>query len=374
MRNIVFVLVVFCLFACNGKQKDMKMDFVEIWSYEATNSPKLISECVDSVSYLLLRTNEDAIFRNIDKMVFRNDLIYVADFRTRKIVVYDMRGNCRFVLNRFGAGEGEYQEMKSFAVTDTHIYVLDNYRRKAYMYDAFTGEYEGKKELPITAWDIEVLSKDRFLLAYVPLRGGGLAMEQERCLVFITDNDFNILQGVYPYDEDYSEPLGLTCYFTTDEDNVFFTSYQFDGVTVFPKSHPEDYFRIGIDFKNGLSEEERFDAEKMTGSQANYLGGTPFFCGNYVSLDVVEGQYGFTCLYDRKHDMFFHNPSDENASSFNVLLYPIGCYGNQFVSVIPGDYDLYQELVHTGFKRAVPAVEEQIKNGDFVLLFYAMKS
>ena len=43
MRNIVFVLVVFCLFACNGKQKDMKMDFVEIWSYEATNSPKLIS-------------------------------------------------------------------------------------------------------------------------------------------------------------------------------------------------------------------------------------------------------------------------------------------------------------------------------------------
>ena len=153
----------------------------------------------------------------------------------------------------------------------------------------------------------------------------------------------------------------------------YFTSYLFDGVTVFPKSHPENNFRIEVNFENGISQEERFDADRILKSAGLHLGGTPFFCGNYVSLDIVEAQYGVTCLYDRKNDMFFHNPSDENASSFNALLYPIGCYENQFVCVIPGDYGMYQELVRTGFKRAVSAVEEQIKNGDFVLLFYTMK-
>ena len=373
MKTAALLLTVFCLLSCQGRQAEKETDFTEVWTFEAGDSHRLIAECVDSVSYLPLRLAGDALIRNIDKMVFKNGLMYIGDFRTRKIVACDREGNCLFTLNRYGAGEGEYQEIKSFTVTEKYIYVLDNYRHKAYLYDAKTGQYAGRKDLPVTAWDIGSLSADRFLLAFVPMHRGELAQRQERHLIFVTDGDFNILQSIYPYDETYAEPLGLTCYFTADEDYVYFTSFRFDGVTVFPKTRPEDHYRIGIGFEYGLSADERSDSKKMRESRANYLSATPFFCGDFVSLDIAEGEYSFTCLYNRKDSTFYHNPSDESMSAFNALMPPTGSHENRLISVIPGDEAMYRDLVNAGFKKASPAIEEQIRNGDFILLLYTMR-
>lgn len=374
MRNILILLLVFSLLSCVDKNSRPERDFTEVWHFKNEGTPKLISECVDSVIYLPLRLNQESMFRKIDKIVFKNGLMYIGDFRTRKVVICDMDGSVRFVLNRLGSGEGEYKEIASFAVTEHYIYVLDNYSRRVYMYDALTGKYSGRKELPVVAWDVEPLANDRFLLAFVPIREGKLSKEQENCMIFVTDSDFNIMEGLLPFDDDYSEPYAPpSCYFTTYNDSIYFTSYAFDGVTVFPRSHPENYSRIGIDFENKLSDKERFDAEKIARSNACYLGSTPFFCGNYVALDITEGEYGQTCLYDREDSTFYHNPSDDDADCFNALIPPVGNYGNCFVSVAPDDYETYKYLVDYGFKKASIEVEEYIKNGEWVLLFYTMK-
>ena len=370
MKNIILLLGVFFLMSCSEKTK--KQDFEEVWYFKEFDAQKLISECVDSVFYLPLQLNQDAMFRNIDKMVVENDLVYIGDFRTRKIVAFNMKGEIQFVLNRLGSGAGEYQEIKSFTVMNESLYILDNYRRKVYIYDAFTGKYKDKKELPIVAWDIEALSDDRFLLAFVPIRQSLLAEEQDCNLVFLSDGDFKIIGKFLPFDEGYSEPYGFTRYFTTYGDSVFFTSYNFDGVTVFSKSKPGEHFQIGIEFKNKLSEAERLDAEKLEMSAANYLGSTPFFCGEYVALDMMEEGYGYTCMYNREDSSFYSNPLEENGDWFNALLSPIGSYKNLFISEI-SDYGFYQDLVGSGFKKADATVENHLKNGDCVLLFYAMK-
>ena len=70
--------------------------------------------------------------------------------------------------------------------------------------------------------------------------------------------------------------------------------------------------------------------------------------------------------------MFYRNPSDDAKNWSNAMLSPISCYQNKFVSVIPG-YDIYDELVRKGFRRADHQVENSIKEGDWVLLFYTVK-
>ena len=56
-----------------------------------------LAECVDSVSFLVLKENEDNAFGNVDKVVVENDMLYVGDFRNKKIVSFYMNGDPGFV-------------------------------------------------------------------------------------------------------------------------------------------------------------------------------------------------------------------------------------------------------------------------------------
>lgn len=372
MRRIIFFICVVLFAACSQKsEKDGIIKITEVLDFEKQEMGS-ISDCVDSVTYLPLKLTQEALFRNIDKMLCENGMMYIGDFRTRKITVCNMSGNVNFVLNKFGNGEEEYQEIRNFTVDKNNIYILDNYRRKVYLYDAYTGEYKGKKDLSIVAWDIATLSDGKFLLTFVPNSGGNLKEKQSKYLIYITDNEFNVITGLLPYDENYSEPIGYIRYFTNYGDNVYFSSWRFDGVTIFPKENPENYTCVSIDFENKIPEEHRFDTEKVEQGSYNYLAGVPFFCSNYIAMEVVEGEFSENYLYCRKDSMFYRNPSDDAKNWSNAMLSPISCYQNKFVSVIPG-YDIYDELVRKGFRRADHQVENSIKEGDWVLLFYTVK-
>ncbi len=47
-------------------------------------------------------------------MYFRNGLIYIADIRNRKIVVFKTDGTVAFVIDRFGHGEGGISGLRVF--------------------------------------------------------------------------------------------------------------------------------------------------------------------------------------------------------------------------------------------------------------------
>ena len=74
-----------------------------------------------------MEDKDEALLAYVNKMVCREDKIYLGDFSNHKIVVYDTIGRFQYVIDRQGRGSGEYLQIKSFAVDDSCLYVLDTF-------------------------------------------------------------------------------------------------------------------------------------------------------------------------------------------------------------------------------------------------------
>lgn len=203
--RIVACLSLCALAACvSGREERIVCDRVLTFGEEPSPS---IPDRIRRVDFLPLEFSEAAAFRRADKLLFRNGLIYVGDFGSRKIVAYDMAGRVSFVIHRHGRGPGEYLEMKSFTADDRNVYVVDNASRRVLLYDCRTGVFRESKPLPVVAWDIEALHNGDFILAFSPLTGGTLSESQPNYRLFVTDSDFAVKRRLFAFDSGYSEPL-----------------------------------------------------------------------------------------------------------------------------------------------------------------------
>lgn len=367
-KTILFLLIAF-LTSCTEKSGKSTLEFAQTLHF-AEEACQSVNERVDSVIYLPLQSTEQSALRNIDKMYFRNGLIYAGDLSSRKVAAFHNDGTVAFVVNRSGHGEGEYQDFKSFTVDGEHIYVVDNTRRAVLLYDCRTGTYEEQKPLPVMSWDIEAATNGEFLLTFVPNIGGLPAIAQPLCRVFITDADFQIRKGLFEYDENYRDALGLQTYFTHDEEHIYFSSYWFDGMTAFDIHNPENYEHIAIDFENRLTEEERTGKSPLDRSAANYLGATPFFTSHYIGMLITGPEYSTDYLYDKRDSVFCTNIEEDCSGAF---LLPVATCRDMFVSYI-SDYDTYAALVECGFRKAGQSIEEALKEGGMVLILYHMRA
>ena len=64
----------------------------------SVNTP--ILEYIDTVKYLKLEDKDEALLAYVNKMVCREDKIYLGDFSNHKIVVYDTIGRFQYVIDR----------------------------------------------------------------------------------------------------------------------------------------------------------------------------------------------------------------------------------------------------------------------------------
>lgn len=74
----------------------------------------------------LADTSKEYSFTEISKLVFKKDKFYISDWRTRRIIVFDLNGNPVFVLNRRGRGPEEYLQVTDFDVDNSGgLWILD---------------------------------------------------------------------------------------------------------------------------------------------------------------------------------------------------------------------------------------------------------
>ena len=150
-----------CKEGCGNKEvnADLTISFPP-----SVNTP--ILEYIDTVKYLKLEDKDEALLAYVNKMVCREDKIYLGDFSNHKIVVYDTIGRFQYVIDRQGRGSGEYLQIKSFAVDDSCLYVLDTFLPGLHVFDNRTGAYVAKKRMAFIAWDFETLSRGRMIFTF----------------------------------------------------------------------------------------------------------------------------------------------------------------------------------------------------------------
>ncbi len=351
--------------SCKGTKSDSVVDRV-IECRESRIEPD-IPKYVKDVTFLPLESGDNTLLGSVDKVAFYNDLIYIADYSSRKILTYDMKGNLRFVLDRQGRGPGEYLEIKSFSVDSDNLYILDNSGRKLFVYDSLTGEYKTSREMPIVAWDVEALSSGDLIFAFVTA-GGKLSKKQPPYRLFVTDNKLNIKTQMLEYDNNGdSDVLGYNHFFSVYEDRILFCSYGNDAYYVLDRDSGDIIETVGMDFENKASLKQKNDVSLI--NNHTHLSSVPIACGDYLFCDITTKDAGGNyCIYGSNTNGFVSNPE---TGGRNCMLEPVGSYADSFVSVL-WDREMYDFIVSTGFRKAGEDVERSLDSGAVVLLFYHM--
>ncbi len=339
----------------------------ETLSFDAARVDTLIDRTIERIDFLPLEATESSDIYGVNKMVVKNDLIFMGDFHTGKVVVYDMQGKVKFVLDRKGAGPEEYLELKSFAVDEYNIYTLDNARHAMNVYDCRTGMFKESKKLPFVVWDMEVLDSDHFIFTFIPIEGGRPNLKQPLYKIFVTDKDLAITHQYLKYEQDDYECIGRPTYFTSMKDGVVFSSMDSDTFTVF---FPGDSVKnVAIDFANKIPGRYRKQRKEILEGGYNYISQVPVLCKGYMAFEFSVGDNLITYLYDEKAGCFHANA---DVGSYNYLFQPLATYRDRLVCYLD-NYSLYEEIAETGFERVPSAVEQHLKNEGAVLIFYTMR-
>ena len=113
--------------SCTGKSGDASViKTIKVGDYQEDNFDwKSVFE-QDLHLVELTDTSKEYSFTAISKLVFKKDKFYISDWRTSRIIVFDLNGNPVFVLNRRGRGPEEYLQVTDFDVDNSGgLWILD---------------------------------------------------------------------------------------------------------------------------------------------------------------------------------------------------------------------------------------------------------
>jgi hypothetical protein len=91
-----------------------------------------------NIRFVPLETTDDCLVGVIDKVLIRDNRIYVADYsKAKALFVFDMEGKIIFKIADSGQGPGEYIGFKDFDVHDNgDIYIFDQFGKKFLVYNS----------------------------------------------------------------------------------------------------------------------------------------------------------------------------------------------------------------------------------------------
>lgn len=363
--GIILLLLGICS-ACREKEVPM-VQAEQIWSMDLSQADTSLRSIIEDIVFLPLEMTDESVIFKADKIVVKNGLMYVGDFRSSKVVAFDESGSVKFVVNQKGNGPEEYLEIKSFAVDDKSIYVIDNYRHRLNLYDCTTGKYQETRVLPFVVWDIEILPDKNLIFTYIPFKeGGGPNLKQERCKIFITDSLLNIEKQMFEYEEDEYEFIGKMTYFVPTRQGVVFNSMASDDLYLF--GGKDSIRRIALDFAHKIPLEKRTDWEEIQQRGYNYLVNTPLFCKHYMFFSSTEDGMVLDYAYDIRNEHLFTN---DRVNAYKGLLTPQAVSHDKVIAYFD-NFLYYQELVKAGFERASREVEKHLEAEKPVLVFYTL--
>lgn len=368
-RIILAVFVILATVSCREKRQYYNIvDITDTITF-SVSMEKSIGSVVDSVTYLALETNGESVFTNADKMIIKNGRIYIGDYGTAKVVVFDMDGNFIFSINKRGRGPGEYLRLSAFTVDDNYIYLMDNDSGKLRKY-SLSGEYLEEHTLPVLAWDIGVFDNGDLMLATAPLDPRGFISGQSLHRLFITDNNLkNIHTSLFEYEQENVDPVGKLNYLFEDDSLIIFHSVGSDIIHTFSKTDQSKMEHILVDFgDNKIPDKDRSHLHEIEERGYYYIHFTPIKSGNYLSLEISQGNLSQAFLYDMNNRQMLSHSDDDPI----IFPYPTGASDGKFYTLMSG-ISQYYALIEGGFPKALPFVEKHLEQERTVMMIYHMK-
>lgn len=193
--SLTVLLLGLCVASCTmRKENSGDTSFFNIPSETMIGNPLTFHK-----SYIMLDSDEEAMFTEISKMMYYKERLFIFDGNTSSLYIFDMSGRLQGKLDRVGQGPGEYLRLRDFDVKDDLIYLYDDRLKKILCYDLNSLEYRKSVSTPFFARAMSMLDNGNILFV--------LPKDQNHKQIVVTDGSCNILTEYIDFKE-------------KDEDNI----------------------------------------------------------------------------------------------------------------------------------------------------------
>ena len=384
LYSLTLIFTGLLLYSCEGNSSSnsngdlSRMDRVEIKDQRKIMTDSII----EKIDYVKLGETGDVLIGQVTDLLITPDHIIVEDrWKAKAVFIFDRAGNSQAVINRFGRGPQEYQDVSTIFLTPDQqtIGIVDNSMKKLLYFD-LQGNFIKKRDLPFSCNRIEYLNDKTMLLASDGWADKSPVLESypnKNDLLFFTDTTFQIQKSaiVNPFDvtKFHMEPFALKRF-----GDRFYASKNY-GDTIYQVTADEIYPRYWVDMTavDGIANFANMSLDEIDEKKANH---TSFFniyteADNYAMFFLSDAQNKvFPVLFNKKTKQTYNIGFTSSSPLGIYVLHSKHSYKDQFISVIPA----FQFLTYC--PDDVPGIElwNEIKEGltdedNPVLLFYTLK-
>lgn len=149
----IFIAFIFMFFGCSVNNNSRISDIVTYNIDYKQNDAYFWDTYFEYSHHVQLETNEKSLFREITKLVVKDNRIYILCRSMRKILVFDIQGMFINSICEYGEGPEEYLSAVDMYINDDHtIDILDNIKSTINTY-TLTGEFvRSKKSISASAF------------------------------------------------------------------------------------------------------------------------------------------------------------------------------------------------------------------------------
>ncbi|WP_251619701.1 6-bladed beta-propeller [Odoribacter lunatus] len=360
IKFIIHFFILFLLSACQSKQGvSLSSSTKYVWNEDNKAS---IYDSFDTIQYIILEENPQAYLQQIDKLIVQDGKIFVFDRLGRnQVVVFDTTGKFLYGVGRKGRGPGEFIRICNFTVDSNYIYIIHDIEPSIMYHSVKDGSFIKKKRISFFPSDIAVFKNGdfAFTLPFSP------ATPSPQNKIVITDNQLNIKKYLFPLTPQDNEIINKLSPFLYTDQSVIFNSYYSDTLIIFDRVNPDSYETVCIDFGKyqiplSYRKKENLDNDSWLYINENVVANSSFLFGRF-------GKQFY--LYDRKKQSA--SPTEPNG--FYTYTRVHYATDNYFLSSFFNRYNVYLSLVDKGMQRAPLCIEEQMEQGNCVLIKYVLK-
>lgn len=135
---------------------------IRVGNLEKEQTVKLSAQ-FDSITFVKLSNEKNALIGNINKIVIRDSCFYILDrYKTKSIKKFTFEGNYIATIGILGPGPEEYIEPTDFNVCENEIVVYDQFKSDFKYYD-LDGNFKLAKKLPFLFLKFLKISPNRYI-------------------------------------------------------------------------------------------------------------------------------------------------------------------------------------------------------------------
>lgn len=318
MKIFFYLLLIITSLSCTQKETSNDAKILKIDWGNVNNAFDYSPMVEDSVIMIPLETTEECLIGEVTKLIFQDNLFYIADNISKSIFVFDMSGKLKTKVHSVGNGPGEYTNISYFTVHGTDMIIFDHFMGKFLFYDAVGNFIRDKGRGNIWAEELFCMEDKLYLI--------NSSKTKEGCYKLFTVNlknhdniekylPFNELKDNQGYGKDSYALLGneaLICTFpykslyTVKEGNVSLT-YKIDFGN---KYLPQQY--IEGDGTTALRTAER----------ENYVTGVKqiWQSEQYIFLYFNDSEFDYLTIYNKETNNMQTTKQMQNSKMGDLLL------------------------------------------------------